>query len=93
MPSIGVTAALSAITEVGCRATPMSAEDVDVASQSQPSNKGRRKIHGVTIQASPDGVVANRWSWAMALVKVMWIPCFGCRMTLGRASIVWPGTS
>ena len=30
---------------------------------------------------------------AMVLVNVMRIPCFGRRMTIGRASIVWPGAS
>ena len=61
----------------------------------EPAFKGRRNIHDVTIQAypRPNGVVANCWSCAIALVKVMRIPCFGCRMTLGRASIVWPGAS
>jgi hypothetical protein len=30
---------------------------------------------------------------AMVLVNVMRIPCFGRRMTIGRASICWPGAS
>ena len=30
---------------------------------------------------------------ALALVKVIRIPCFGRRMTIGRGSIVWPGTN
>jgi len=30
---------------------------------------------------------------AMVLVNVMRIPCFGRRMTIGRASISWPGAS
>ena len=30
---------------------------------------------------------------AMVLVNVMRIPCFGRRMTIGRASIIWPGAS
>jgi len=30
--------------------------------------------------------------WA-AVVKVIRIPCFGRRMTIGRGSIVWPGVS
>ena len=30
---------------------------------------------------------------AMVFVKVMRIPCFGRRMTIGRASISWPGAS
>jgi hypothetical protein len=30
---------------------------------------------------------------AIVLVNVMRIPCFGRRMTIGRASIVWPGTN
>ena len=29
----------------------------------------------------------------MVLVNVMRIPCFGRRMTIGRASIVWPGAN
>jgi hypothetical protein len=72
------------------RLRPMSAGGVNFASQSRPSNKCRRNIHDVRIQAypRPDGVVASRWSCAIALVKVMRIPCFGCRITLGRASIV-----
>jgi hypothetical protein len=52
-------------------------------------------IHDVTFKAypRPDGVVVSRWSYAITLVKVIRIPCFGCRMTIGRASIVWPGAS
>jgi hypothetical protein len=30
---------------------------------------------------------------AIVLVNVMRIPCFGRRMTIGRASITWPGAS
>ncbi len=30
---------------------------------------------------------------AMVFVNVMRIPCFGRRMTMGRASIVWPGAN
>ena len=30
---------------------------------------------------------------AMVLVNVIRIPCFGRRMTIGRASISWPGAS
>ena len=30
---------------------------------------------------------------AMVLVNVMRIPCFGRRMTIGRASIIWPGAN
>jgi hypothetical protein len=28
-----------------------------------------------------------------ALVNIIRIPCFGRRMTIGRASIVWPGAN
>jgi hypothetical protein len=37
----------------------------------------------------------SRWAGlgVVAPVKFMRIPCFGSRMTIGRASIVWPGTS
>jgi hypothetical protein len=30
---------------------------------------------------------------AIVLVNVMRIPCFGRRMTIGRASIIWPGAN
>ncbi len=30
--------------------------------------------------------------WGIASVKVMRIPCSGRRITMGRASMVWPGT-
>jgi hypothetical protein len=30
---------------------------------------------------------------AMVFVNLMRIPCFGRRMTIGRASIVWPGAN
>jgi hypothetical protein len=30
---------------------------------------------------------------AMVLVNVMRIPCFGRRITIGRASIIWPGAN
>jgi len=36
---------------------------------------------------------ATRGVGAMVLVNVMRIPCFGRRMTIGRASIVWPGAN
>jgi hypothetical protein len=36
---------------------------------------------------------AMREGDAMVLVNVMRIPCFGRRMTIGRASIVWPGAN
>src|SRR5580700_10295279 len=37
----------------------------------------------------------RRWAGlgVVASLKFMRIPCFGSRMTIGRASIVWPGTS
>src|SRR5580698_9703354 len=47
----------------------------------------------IEVYPRPDGVVASCGSCAIALVKVMRIPCFGCRMTIGRVSIVWPGAS
>ena len=55
-------------------------------------NKCNRKTHGVTIQAypRPDGIVVSCGSCVVTLVKAMRIPCFGRRMTIGRASIVWP---
>ncbi len=36
---------------------------------------------------------ATQGAVAMALVNVMRIPCFGRRMTMGRASIIWPGAN
>ena len=37
-------------------------------------------------------MIARR-SRAIAWMKDMRIPCFGRRITIGRASIVWPGDS
>ncbi len=36
---------------------------------------------------------AMRGAEATVFVNVMRIPCFGRRMTMGRASIVWPGAN
>ena len=36
---------------------------------------------------------ATHGAGAMVLVNVMRIPCFGRRMTIGRASIIWPGAN
>lgn len=60
-----------------------------------PSNRCSRRTHEVTIQACPrpDSVVASCGSCAITLVKVMRIPCLGRSITIGRASIVWPGVS
>jgi hypothetical protein len=44
-------------------------------------------------------VLARNASYAMhgagavVLVNIMRIPCFGRRMTIGRASIIWPGAN
>jgi hypothetical protein len=75
-----------------------SAHGPDVERRSRPkplpmtSNKCNRKTHDVTIRAYHrlDGVVASCGSCVVTLVKAMRIPCFGRRMTIGRASIVWP---
>jgi hypothetical protein len=37
--------------------------------------------------------IAEIGAGKIRMVKVMRIPCFGRRMTIGRASIVWPGDS
>jgi len=39
---------------------------------------------------SPDRAYAMHGAGAMVLVNIMRIPCFGRRITIGRASIVWP---
>jgi hypothetical protein len=36
---------------------------------------------------------ATHGAGAMLLVNIMRIPCFGRRMTIGRASIIWPGAN
>jgi len=43
----------------------------------------------------PDPIAsfAMQGAGAVVLVNVMRIPCLGRRMTIGRASIVWPGAS
>ena len=38
-------------------------------------------------------IYAVHGAGAMVLVNVMRIPCFGRRMTIGRASIIWPGAN
>jgi len=54
---------------------------------------GRRIFAETKIQARspPDGVLARHRSGAIVLVKDILIPCFGRKMTMGRASMVWPG--
>ena len=41
----------------------------------------------------PSASHATHGAGAMVLVNVMRIPCFGRRMTIGRASIVCPGAN
>jgi hypothetical protein len=36
---------------------------------------------------------ATQGAGAVVLVNVMRIPCFGRRITIGRASIIWPGAN
>jgi hypothetical protein len=51
-------------------------------------------IRRCTWEAGPrGGSYAVHGAGAMVLVNVMQIPCFGRRMTIGRASIIWPGAN
>jgi hypothetical protein len=52
-------------------------------------------IQALQLKFVPDRIAsyAMQRAGAMVLVNVMRIPCFGRRMTIGRASIVWPGAS
>jgi hypothetical protein len=36
---------------------------------------------------------ATQGAGALVLANVMRIPCFGRRITIGRASIIWPGAN
>jgi multidrug efflux pump subunit AcrA (membrane-fusion protein) len=47
----------------------------------------------VQARSPQEGTLARTGRCAVALVKVMRIPCFGRRITIGRASIVCPGVS
>jgi hypothetical protein len=52
-------------------------------------------LHALQLKFVSDRIAsyAMQGAGAMVLVNVMRIPCFGRRMTIGRASIVWPGAS
>ncbi len=53
-----------------------------------------RTIHENRLQSlyvDPD--YATHGAGATILVNVMRIPCFGRRITIGRASIIWPGAN
>jgi hypothetical protein len=72
----------------------------DVLLASRPHLSGLRFRYRVLFQRSGELLLvdtaasdAMREADAMVLVNVMRIPCFGRRMTIGRASIVWPGAS
>jgi hypothetical protein len=50
---------------------------------------------GLQLKSVPARIAsyATHGAGAMVLVNVMRIPCFGRRMTIGRASMVCPGAS
>ena len=52
-------------------------------------------FHALQLKFVSDRIVpyAMHGAGAMVLVNVMRIPCFGRRMTIGRASIIWPGAN
>jgi hypothetical protein len=52
-------------------------------------------FHALQLKFVSDRIAsyAMHGTCAMVLVKVMRIPCFGRRMTIGRASIIWPGAN
>ena len=56
---------------------------------------GVSMIHALQLKFVCDRIAsyAMHGAGAMVLVNVMRIPCFGRRMTIGRASIIWPGTN
>jgi hypothetical protein len=47
------------------------------------------------LKSIPDRIAshATHGAGAMVLVNVIRIPCFGRKMTIGRASITWPGAN
>jgi hypothetical protein len=55
----------------------------------------RLNVFRFTIQVRPSGSAsyATHGVGAMVLVNVMRIPFFGRRMTIGRASIIWPAAN
>jgi hypothetical protein len=50
-------------------------------------------LHALQRKFVSDRIASYAMQGATVLVNVMRIPCFGRRMTIGRASIVWPGAS
>jgi|SRR5580700_5690528 hypothetical protein len=65
-------------------------------------NSSRRSLgsagpmfHALQLKFVSDRIAsyAMHGAGAMVLVNVMRIPCFGRRMTIGRASIIWPGAN
>jgi hypothetical protein len=59
------------------------------------SNKCCLNVSRITTQVRCDRIAsyAMHGAGATVLVNVMRIPCFGRRMTIGRASIIWPGAN
>ena len=52
-------------------------------------------FHALPLKFVFDRIVsyAMHGAGAMVFVNLMRIPCFGRRMTIGRASIIWPGAN
>jgi hypothetical protein len=52
-------------------------------------------FHALQLKFVSDRIAsyAMHGAGATVLVNVMRIPCFGRRMTIGRASIIWPGAN
>jgi hypothetical protein len=65
-----------------------------LGSPRQPTN-AVSMFHALQLKFVSDRIAsyAMQEADAMVLVNVMRIPCFGRRMTIGRASISWPGAS
>ena len=55
----------------------------------------KHRTHRCTprLHRGQNGIRRGAGLGVIASVKFMRIPCFGRRMTIGRASMVWPGTS
>jgi hypothetical protein len=65
-------------------------ENVTSPFQAEPA-----QFHALQLKFVSGRIVsyAMHGAGAMVLVNVMRIPCFGRRMTIGRASIIWPGAN
>jgi hypothetical protein len=63
--------------------------------RARDANKCCLNVHALQLKCVSDRIAsyAMHGAGATVLVNIMRIPCFGRRMTIGRASIIWPGAN